>query len=172
MQSAEFHIYEKLNEATTVRGFIIASVRIFEEAVDYLMNRVFRKADFAVQSVVDSLFEQSGPLFELPVRLKVLLGLGVISHEVFQDISQFISLKEQLNNDDKEYVFTDPVMYNFAQHLCFQTQPLNAFSVNAVENQDSLAYQMKMMRQEKLIRSSLILAVSAICEQLQIESPF
>ncbi|EJS89160.1 mannitol repressor protein, partial [Pasteurella multocida subsp. multocida str. Anand1_cattle] len=64
MQSVD-PIYEKLNEATSIRGFITASVAIFDEAVDQLINRVFRKTDFAVKSVVDSLLSNSGPLCDL-----------------------------------------------------------------------------------------------------------
>lgn len=45
--------YEKLNGTVSVRGFMIATVAIFEEAVDSLINRVFRKTDFVVQSVID-----------------------------------------------------------------------------------------------------------------------
>ncbi|TCP93208.1 mannitol repressor MtlR [Cricetibacter osteomyelitidis] len=171
MPTTEFSIYEKLNEATSVRSFLIASVNIFEEVVDQLMNRIFRKNDFVVQSVINSLFEQSGPLFELAIRLKVLLGLGAISHEVFQDINHFIGLKEQLNNDAEEYEFTDHIITEFAQQLHFQTQRILPVELNPLEKQDSLAFQMKIMRQEKLVKSSLILAVSDICEQLQVESP-
>lgn len=98
-------IYEKLNEATSIRGFITASVAIFDEAVDQLIQRVFRKTDFAVKSVVDSLFMTGGPLFDLSVRLKVLLGLGVITHAVFEDMYAFIKLKEKLSNDEKDYLF-------------------------------------------------------------------
>ena len=79
---SEDPIYEKLNEATSIRGFITASVAIFDDAVEKLINRVFRKTDFVVKSVIDSLFETSGPLSELPIRLKVLLGLGVINQGV------------------------------------------------------------------------------------------
>lgn len=39
------------------------------------------------------------------------------------------------------------------------------------ENPDSLLYQVKALRREKLIRSYLTLAITEIYEQLQIESP-
>lgn len=93
---SEDPIYEKLNDAETIRGFITASVAIFDDAVDQLINRVFRKTDFVVKSVIDSLFETSGPLSDLAIRLKVLLGLGVVNHEVFEDINAFIKIKEIL----------------------------------------------------------------------------
>ncbi|TDQ58055.1 mannitol repressor MtlR [Mesocricetibacter intestinalis] len=169
--SAEEPIYEKLNDAVTIRGFITASVAIFDEAVDNLINRVFRKTDFVVESVIESLFVNSGPLSDLSVRLKVLLGLGVISHNVYADINAFLRLKEQLNNDEKEYLFSDPPILEFIRSLNFQQN--NAFLNLEPASGDttSLLYQVKALRREKLIRSCLILNISDIYAQLQIESP-
>ncbi|HBO38698.1 MAG TPA: MltR family transcriptional regulator [Pasteurellaceae bacterium] len=168
---SEDPIYEKLNEATSIRGFITASVTIFEDAVDQLINRVFRKSDFAVKSVVDSLFETSGPLSDLNIRLKVLLGLGVIKHEVFEDISAFIQIKETLNNDGKEYAFTDPVVADFIQALHLQQdKSLLNFELESTNN-NSLLHQVKALRYEKLVRSCLALTITDIYQQLQVESP-
>ncbi|WP_439239993.1 MltR family transcriptional regulator [Lonepinella sp. BR2474] len=168
---SEDPIYEKLNEASSIRGFITATVAIFDQAVDQLINRVFRKTDFAVQSVVESLFETSGPLFDLSIRLKVLLGLGVISHELFEDVSAFIQMKETLNNDEKEYDFVDHIVVRFAHSLNFlENKSLLDFQP-IKEDADSLVFQMKHSRQEKLLRSCLILTVVEIYGQLQVESP-
>ena len=41
-------VYEKLNKAMSLRGFITIAVAIFDETIDELINRVFRKTDFAV----------------------------------------------------------------------------------------------------------------------------
>lgn len=165
-------IYEKLNEATSIRGFITASVAVFDEAIDSLINRVFRKTDFAVKSVVDSLFMTSGPLFDLGIRLKVLFGLGVIDHHVFQDINAFIQIKETLNNDEKDHDFSADIIIEFLQRLHHQKDKhLLNFPPEKEENPDSLAYQIKKQRQEKLVRSCLILSISEIYEQLLVESP-
>ena len=168
---SEDPIYEKLNEATSIRGFITASVAIFDDAVEKLINRVFRKTDFVVKSVIDSLFETSGPLSELPIRLKVLLGLGVISHEVFEDINGFIKIKETLNNAEKEYDFSDPIVADFLQSLhLLQDKSLLQFEPESGDK-DSLLYQVKALRREKLIRSCLSLTITDIYQQLQVESP-
>lgn len=164
-------IYEKLNEATSIRGFITASVAVFDEAIDSLINRVFRKTDFAVKSVVDSLFMTSGPLFDLGIRLKVLLGLGVISHAVFQDINTFIDIKEKLNNDEKDYDFSAEIIIEFLKQLHHQKDKSLFTPLSEEENPDSLSYQIKKQRQEKLVRSCLILSISEIYEQLLVESP-
>ncbi|QIW16909.1 mannitol repressor protein [Pasteurellaceae bacterium RH1A] len=165
--------YEKLEETTTLRGFIIASVAMFEGSVDELINRVFRKTDFAIKSVVDSLFESAGPLADLSIRLKVLLGLGVISHDVFYDISAFITLKQQLNNDEQEHSLSSELVQPFIEELrvvkdrsLFDLMPRLPLA-----NQDSVVYQMKLARYEKAVRACLLLAIMDLQEALQIESP-
>ncbi|OOF52667.1 MltR family transcriptional regulator [Rodentibacter trehalosifermentans] len=165
-------IYEKLNEAKSVRGFIIVSVATFDEQVGALIHRVFHKADFAVKSVVDSLFETSGPLSDLSVRLKILLGLGVIEQNIFEDISHYIAFKEQLNNDEKEYDFADEMMIEFTRNLySVKDKTLLDFAEDS-SPPDSLLFQMKQQQKKRLLRSCLTLSVTDICEKLQIESPF
>lgn len=66
----ESDIIERLNSAHSVRGFFITTVEVFNEAIDALMQRIFRKDNFAVQSVVGPLLQDSGPLGNLSVRLK------------------------------------------------------------------------------------------------------
>lgn len=171
MQSSDL-IYEKLNEAGSVRGFIITSVSIFDEAIDRLINRVFRKTDFAVKSVVDSLFETSGPLADLVIRLKVLLGLGLFEQQVFEDISHFIALKERLNDDEKDYDFSDEMIILFTQNLHFVADKTVLNFPDDSLPSNSLLSQMKQQHKKRLLRSCLTLAVTDICDKLQIESPF
>ncbi|MDO4430013.1 MAG: MltR family transcriptional regulator [Lonepinella koalarum] len=168
---SEDPIYEKLNDAVSVRGFMIAAVAIFDNAVDSLINRVFRKTDFVVQSVIESLFTNAGPLGDLSVRLKVLLGLGVIQHSLFVDVHEFIQLKEQLNNDEKDYAFDDEVILSFLQKLTLLVDKSALKFEPLSEDKNSLTYQMKSLRREKLIRSCLSLTIADIYAQLQIESP-
>ena len=118
------------------------------------------------------MFETSGPLSELSIRLKVLLGLGIVEQSVFADIVQFIELKETLNNDEKDYNFFDLKIIEFAQNLHFVTdKALLNFPFEST-SADSLLFQIKQRRKEKLVRSCLILAITDIYDRLQIESPF
>lgn len=64
----EIDILEQLNNAPSVRGFFITTVDILTQAVDALMQRIFRKDNFAVQSVVGPLLDDTGPLGNLSVR--------------------------------------------------------------------------------------------------------
>ncbi|MCI7353758.1 MAG: MltR family transcriptional regulator [[Actinobacillus] rossii] len=168
---SEDPIYEKLNDAVSIRGFVTATVALFDDAVDLLINKIFRKNDFAVKSVVESLFETSGPLAALSIRLKVLLGLGVISNEVFEDITAFLQLKEQLNNDVDEHHFADELILSFAHELqLFRDKDLLP-KEEIIIDLSTLVGKMKQQRKENLVRSCLILTVTEICRQLAIESP-
>ena len=75
----ENEILEYLNTSLTARGFFITSVDIFEQLIQTLIERIFLKNDFAVQSVVGPLLQNSGPLGDLSVRLKLLFGSGSYS---------------------------------------------------------------------------------------------
>ena len=168
---SEDPLYEKLNDAQSIRGFVTTTVAFFDDAVDRLINKVFRKHDFAVKSVVESLFETSGPLAALSIRLKVLLGLGVVSHEVFEDITAFLQLKEQLNNDADEHHFADELILSFAHELQLFKDKDMLPTESTPADLTTLVGQMKHQRKEKLVRSCLILTVTEIYQQLQVESP-
>ncbi|EXI61240.1 MltR family transcriptional regulator [Mannheimia granulomatis] len=165
---------DKLNEEPTLRGFLTLANQLFSSQVEQLIERVFRKTDFALKSVVDSLFEHQGPLAELSVRLKVLLGLGVISPKVFEDISLFLEVKQHLYEEEEEFSFSHPAVVQFVKDL----HHIDFFPINELlkgkssqGNKDSMLFQMQQMRLEKMIRSSLILAITEIDEQLNVESP-
>ena len=113
----EHEILEYLNTSLTVRGFFISAVDVFEQVIQTLIERIFLKNDFAVQSVVGPLLHDSGPLGELSVRLKLLFGLGVIPQATYHDIDGMIKLKNLLNNDSADYSFTDPIIVNAIREL-------------------------------------------------------
>ena len=176
--SQEQFVYEQLNDIPTLRGVITAAVNIFDHDVEQLMQRVFRKTDFAIKSVVDSLLGSSGPLADLSVRLKVLLGLGVLETKAYHDILCYLELKERVNNESKEYSFVDPLTLTFLAKLhsvqdktILQKLEKDLHLSESTDNKDSLLLQVKTMRTEKILRSYLLLSVSSICEKLHIESP-
>ena len=165
---------QKLSVVPTLKGFFALSVNQFAQNIERLIQRVFRKTDFALKSVVDSLFEHQGPLAELTVRLKLLLGLGVISAPVFEDISLFIEVKQQLSDEVDELPFSHPAIVQFARDLHhIDLSPVSELLkfASSVENKDSMLYQMQQIRLERVMRSSLILAITEINEKLNVESP-
>ncbi len=165
---------EQLSEVASFRGFLALSTNQFAQQVELLVQRVFRKTDFALKSVVDSLFEHQGPLAELSVRLKLLLGLGVISAELYEDITTFLEMKSKMSDEVEEHGFSSPFVIAFAKRLhhidLFQVKELLKLVPN-IDNKDSMQSQVQQMRIERAMRSSLILAIVKMLGLLNIESP-
>lgn len=173
IQLQENEILEHLNASLTARGFFITSVDIFEQLIQTLIERIFLKNDFAVQSVVGPLLQNTGPLGDLSVRLKLLFGLGVIPNAVYQDIESMVKLKNSLNNDSKEYQFTDAAIIDSIKALQL-AKKINMDIFNPIEQDESddVFYKMQLDRQQQVIKSSLALGIIALCEALNKESPF
>lgn len=149
----ESDILERLNQTHTVRGFFITTVDVLTEAIDALMQRIFRKDNFAVKSVVEPLLHDTGPLGDLTVRLKLLFGLGVIPDEVFHDIEHLIKLRNQLNHDATEYQFTDPQILAPIKALNL-VKKMGMLHLNVVEPDDDIDlsfYHLQLQRQQQVI---------------------
>jgi len=174
-QLQETEILECLNTSLTARGFFISTVDIFEQLIQGLIERIFLKNDFAVQSVVGPLLHNSGPLGELSVRLKLLFGLGVIPHAIYQDIESIIKLKDLLSNDSAEYHFTDQLIADVIKSLHLaKNMNVGIFDSVAISQDDIdlTFYKMQLDRQQQVIKSSLALEIISLCETLNKESPF
>ncbi|MGL5429507.1 MAG: MltR family transcriptional regulator [Vibrio sp.] len=170
----ESDLLERLNQTHTVRGFFITTVDVLTEAIAALMQRIFCKDNFAVQSVVEPLLHDTGPLGDLSVRLKLLFGLGVIPDEVFHDIEQLIKLRNQLNHDATEYLFTDSQILAPIQALNL-VKKIGMLQLNVVEPDDNIDpsfYHLQLQRQQQIIKSGLSLAIIQICNILNRDSPF
>ncbi|NVD05634.1 MltR family transcriptional regulator [Vibrio sp. JPW-9-11-11] len=170
----ETEIIERLNNAPSVRGFFIAAVDIFNDSIDALIQRIFRKDNFAVQSVVGPLLQDSGPLGDLSVRLKLLYGLGVLPDNVYHDIEDIIKIKNTLNSDASDYEFTDPNIIDPITKLNL-VQNLGMVQLQVSEPDDDIDlefYQLQLQRQQQIIKSGLSLAIVEICNELDKESPF
>lgn len=166
-------LIEQLSEKDEIYAFLALCCQKIAEQIDRLIEHVFRKQDFALKSVVDSLFEHQGPLADLNVRLKLLLGLGVISAECYQDISLLLRA-EQLSQKDHTLTFASPQVLKFAERLhSTDIAHINKLLKNfpTLNSPDSLQYQMQQMRIEKMVRSSLILTVVELLDKLDIDSP-
>ncbi len=170
----ETEIIERLNSAPSVRGFFIAAVDVFNDAIDGLIQRIFRKDNFAVQSVVGPLLQDSGPLGDLSVRLKLLYGLGVLPDDVYHDIEDIIKLKNKLNSDASDYDFTDPSILEPIKKLhLVKKMGMVQLEVNEPDGDVDLEfYQLQLQRQQQIIKSGLSLAIVEICNELGKESPF
>ncbi len=170
----ETEIIERLNSAPSVRGFFIAAVDVLNDSIDGLVQRIFRKDNFAVQSVVGPLLQDSGPLGDLSVRLKLLFGLGVLPDDIYHDIEDIIKLKNQLNSDASDYEFTDPNILEPIKKLHL-VKKMGMVQLEVSEPDDDIDlefYQLQLQRQQQIIKSGLSLAIVEICNELGKDSPF
>lgn len=169
--SSHNDLIEKLSETTSVSDFFSLATAQLGKQLDDLVERVFRQPNFALKSVVDSLFEHQGPLADRAVKLKLLLGLGVLSAEQYQDLAL---LFEALPMLDKMTKFSEPYLFQLAEKLHYaDLAPLQTLLKHFahIDESHTLQHQMQQQRIEKMLRSCLILAIIALLEQLDRESP-
>lgn len=170
----ETDILERLNNAPSVRGYFITAVEVFSEAIGAFMERIFRKDNFAVQSVVGPLLHDTGPLGNMSVRLKLLFGLGVLPDDVYHDIEGMIKIRNQLNSDVAEYEFTDPIILTKIKELNL-VKKMGMIQLDNLEPDldiDLEFYHLQLQRQQQMIKSGLSLAIIEICNELNKDSPF
>ncbi|PSJ46316.1 MltR family transcriptional regulator [Zobellella endophytica] len=169
----EAEIFERLNRAPSARGFVIAMVEVFDDMLDQLIQKVFRKDDYAVKFAVEPLLGTMGPLADLTVRLKLIYGLGIISQQLYQDIDRLLRLRDFLNSQGQEYRLTDPEIAEplKALHMvaAMEVQPFSV-PVAATDLEPALL-QMQQLRQEQVIRSALALAVAGACSEMMRNNP-
>lgn len=167
----EDEVLERLNEQDGPRGFFLEVVTILEEAVDSLMRRAFRQEEYAVKYAIEPLLNQSGPLGQLEVRLKLIFALGLISLERYQDLEANLKIRDFLVRDPKDYRFSDKPVRDLLERL-------NAIQQGSMMPQDPPAneedwplYQMQLNRLDQMVRSALVLAVTDCVTELHKESP-
>ena len=169
----DIDIIEQLNSASSVRGAVLAAVDIFENTLNSLVQRVFRKDDHAVKYAVEPLLNTAGPLGNLLVRLKLLYALGIITQDIYQDMECLIKLRDQLNNDGREFTFTSPETLGPIKKL----HAIEKMKISQLEapfpdrDEDINFYNMYVARQEQVIRSAFGLAITSMCSELNQDNP-
>ena len=168
----DIDIVETLSEAETAYDFFTASFDLFEDAVDILIQNVFRKDDYAVKYAVEPLLSRDGPLAHLPVRIKLLYGLGLLSQGSYQDIEKFIGLKELVQSEGQSIEFLSLVLLERlnAIRAVAKILPSN-LGDNQLEESSHYIVQMKLEQNRQVIKSSLILAITEIIKELHRDTP-
>lgn len=164
---------EKLSEETSLNSFLALSLEKLNQQVEQLIQRVFRKTDFALASVVNSLFEHQGPLADFTVQLKLLLGLGVISDQIYEDINKLYETQLALTSCSDDLAFSNAIALDLSKQLNYVDHSTlsTLFKQLPTLSSDSMLFQIQQHRLEKAVRSSFILALAKILEQLGVESP-
>ncbi|MGO2306945.1 MAG: MltR family transcriptional regulator [Providencia sp.] len=166
-QNIENQILERLNQRPEVHLFVQEVIILITEAIDQLMLKVFRKDDYAVKYAVEPLLTGSGPLGELSVRLKLLFALGAINREVYEDIELFLALKGSLPTNGIVLNFTDDEILGSIKMLhCMEPLP-EMMRFNQPEDLvDKQLIDLQKYRYQQMIKSSLVLSVTALIAQI------
>lgn len=169
-QLQEDDILEQLNQKPDIHGLLSCAIEIIATSIDYLMMRVFRKERHAQKFVIPSLIRHDGPLSELSVRLKLLYALSIITHQEYEDIELLLALLDELNQDPQtQYQFSDDEILGPIMLLHDMIMPPNLqFNVNQEFGGivDSMKSSLFKQRQQQVIRSSLIIAITNLAVRL------
>lgn len=172
-QAAENRILERLNARQTLTGFIQTAVGLLSEAVDQLILQAFRKDDYAVKYAVEPLLEGSGPLANLPVRLKLIYALGVISRDEYEDVELLLALNNELAHENKIYSFTDDEILGPINMLhCMTTLPPPPTLHLPEDVVDDALRTMQEQRYQQMVRSTLVLSITDLVTSLAHKKAF
>ncbi|WP_159567642.1 MltR family transcriptional regulator [Budvicia diplopodorum] len=172
-QKLENRILERLNKKKSVRGFLLTVIGLLSESVDILVLQVFRKDDYAVKYAVEPLLGGTGPLAELPIRLKLIYALGVISRNEYEDIERLMLLNERLSHSSYEYTFTsEEVLGSLRQLHGIAALPAAPAFSDEVGADDQLLIDMQQRRYQQMVHSSLVLYITELVSQLSVKKAF
>ncbi|HGN1705628.1 TPA: MltR family transcriptional regulator [Providencia rettgeri] len=166
-QNIENQILERLNQHPEVPLFFQEVVVLITQAIDKLMLKVFRKDDYAVKYAVEPLLSGSGPLGELSVRLKLLFALGALSREDYEDIELFLALNESLSLEDVTMDYTDDEILGSIKMLhCMGALPEMMRFEQPEDMVDKQLIELQKQRFRQMVKSSLVLSVTALITQI------
>ncbi|KGY11824.1 mannitol operon repressor [Vibrio tubiashii] len=163
----ESELLEELAQSANAAECLLCAYDVLEDMLDALLNSIFHKDDYAVKFVVDPLLTSDGPLGEILVRIKLLLGLGVISKEVYDDIEIFVTLKEWVKVQEGKVNFWDKdIIFELNRINAVRETMLIEFSSDIVESMPEDMKPMFLERHFQKVRSTIVLAINDIHQKL------
>ncbi|OBT17475.1 transcriptional regulator [Vibrio sp. UCD-FRSSP16_10] len=163
----ETELLEALSEAESAHECLLIAYDVLDDTVDALLKSILFKDDYAVKFVVDPLLTNDGPLGEILVRTKLLLGLGSISKEVYDDIDIFVTLREWAKFQGDKVSFTEvDVLFELNKINAVKTLIPLEFNASLTEGMSGATLDMFLSRHFQRVRSTLVLAVTDIVAQL------
>lgn len=165
--SHETELLEALSEADSASECLLAAYDALDDTVDALLQNIFHKDDYAVKFVVEPLLSNDGPLGDIMVRGKLLLGLGVISKEVYDDIEIFVTLKEWAKIQDNNVSFTEvDVLFELNRvNAIKRIMPID-YDEDMVKTMSGPMLEMFLGRHHQKVQSTIVLAITDIVNML------
>ncbi|MDR9829351.1 MltR family transcriptional regulator [Vibrio sp. FNV 38] len=165
--SHESELLEALAESANAGECLLCAYDALEDMVDVLLQNIFQKDDYAVKFVVDPLLTSDGPLGNIMIRTKLLLGLGVLSKETYDDIEIFVTLKEWVKVQEGKVDFCDEnILFELNRVEAIKASMPIDYSPQQVEGLSDELKAMFMTRHFQKVRSTVVLAVTSIIQKL------
>ncbi|WP_261816026.1 MltR family transcriptional regulator [Vibrio gallicus] len=163
----ETELLEALADSQNACECLMTAYDALEDTLDALLKAIFYKEDYAVKYVVDPLLTNEGPLGEILVRTKLLLGLGSISKEIYDDIEIFVTLREWAKIEGDKVSFSDPnVIFELNRiHTISAIMPIE-FNNDIVTTLSGTTLDMFLVRHFQKVRSTIVLAITEIIHSL------
>ncbi|GDY26313.1 MltR family transcriptional regulator [Agarivorans sp. Toyoura001] len=157
----EAELLEAIAEASSASECLMAAYDALDDTVDTLLKSIFNKDDYAVKFAVDPLLKNDGPLGDIMLRAKLILGLGVISQEIYEDIEIFVTLREWTKIQDEKVSFTEiDILFELNKvHAIQRIMPIEE-DLARLNKLSGPMYDMHLARHNQKVRSTIVLAIT------------
>ncbi|WP_026971328.1 MltR family transcriptional regulator [Aliagarivorans marinus] len=152
----------------TLRGCLVSSIGHLEELLHEALNQMFQGNDDATRYVTAPLLEQQGPLADMTVKARLLVALGRIESDVFEDMEKLAKLRDLTVYSPEELTFSSPsVLDALGQLSHFDKSLLPLFEQRLAQapDDDSLRGQY-LETVNKSIRSALALTIATLSQKI------
>ncbi len=167
----ESELLEVISQADSPSTVLSAAYHALDDAVGAVMQLMLSRSGQSVQYIVDPLMTTQGPLGEIKVRAALLLGLGVMNREVYADLEVFLRLKEYSDSSEKQTSFTDLYVLTELRSVeaIKRTMPIE-YDPSMISGLSDSMMTMFIERHNQKVRSTIVLAITELVEQLRIGS--
>lgn len=132
------------------------------------MQNLFEQDDYAVKFVIEPLISNSGPLGDVVVRAKLLLGLAVIDKALYTDIETFVRLKDLAETREDQISFTDDDVLEALRQVkaIERTMPIH-YDPSMLKGLSDTMLKMFIDRHNQKVQSTIVLAITDMVETLR-----
>ncbi|RKF20101.1 transcriptional regulator [Alginatibacterium sediminis] len=163
----EVELLEALAETKSAAECFMAAYDALDDTVDAVLKSIFHKDDYAVKYVVEPLLTTDGPLGDILIRTKLLLGLGVLSKQVYDDIDIFVTLKEWTKVQEGKVSFTEPdVIFELNKVSAIKTLMPIEFDNEFADSLSGSSLKMYLDRYNQKVKSTIELAITGTIHTL------
>ncbi|WP_264877836.1 MltR family transcriptional regulator [Vibrio agarivorans] len=173
---SEADLLEVISQADSEASVFSAVYHAIDDAIAAVMQGLFASDDYAIKNVIEPLLSIRGPLGDMMMRTKVLLGLQVIPKALYEDIVLFCELKELAEVTPESVTFTDLRVLNLLRSIkAIQRSMHIEYDPSMLSGLSQSMMDMFIARHNQKVKSTIVLAVTDIVNSLRtcfINNPF